>query len=254
MGKTRILLFELLSYAFTQHALRELRAHTSMWTEALRANSPLGLLGRAGHEGTRAMASEITERQAHWPFHLAGDSGARLFGHRAWLSWRLLALLELPSLTLSELPTLSKDLQVLIEATRSQPETAETVSANTVQEILLRFSRDPACNGIKGKWLRNALKLTRHVEDSVVEKRLEHAVAHAFTVLQSLFNERGEHAAAPISSRFVACAALFLHLQDSHCKERLGSWQPFRVHGQVRASHERHHNAQALRHQRSARR
>ena len=225
----RILPYDVLSYAFTQNALRELRAHTSMWTEALKAKAPEGLLGRAGHEGTRTMASEIMKRQAHWPFHLAGDSGACLFGHRAWVSWRVLALLELPLLTLPELPPLSKDLQALIEATRSEPQPGESVSANAVEEVLLSFLRDPACKGLKGAWLRRALQLPRDVEDSVVEKRLEHAVAHAFTVLQSLFHERSEHETTSISPRFVACAALFLHLQDSHWKERLGTWQPFRV-------------------------
>ena len=81
------------------------------------------------------------------------------------------------------------------------------------------------------------MKLPRDVEDSVVEKRLEHAVAHAFTVLQNLFEESSEHEKASISPRFVACAALFLHLQDSHCKERLGAWQPFCVqHKSARAT------------------
>ena len=91
----------------------------------------------------------MLERQAHWPFHLAGDSGARLSNHRAWVSWRLLALLELPSLTLCELPSLSKDLQELIEATRSSAQTSEALSAETVQEILVSFFHDPACNHIK---------------------------------------------------------------------------------------------------------
>ena len=158
-----------------------------MWTDARKANAPSGLLGRAGQEHRRTMASEMMERQAHWPFHLARDSGARLFNHRAWLSWRFLALLELPALTLSELPLLSNDLQALIEATRSGPETVESLSAETVLEILLNFLQDPACNHIKGMWLRRALKLTRQAEDSVVEKQLQQAVAHAFTVLQSLF-------------------------------------------------------------------
>ena len=76
------------SYAFTQHALRDLRARTSLWTETLRASQPRGLLGRAGREQSRAMTSEMIVRGAHWPFHLAGDSGARLFDHRAWVSWR----------------------------------------------------------------------------------------------------------------------------------------------------------------------
>ena len=64
---------------------------------------------------------------------------------------------------------------------------------------------------------------------SVVEKQLQQAVAHAFTVLQSLFNKRDAHATALISPRVVACAALFLHLQDGHCTEAVGAWQPFRV-------------------------
>ena len=85
----------------------------------------------------------------HWPFHLAGDYGARLFNHRAWVSWRFLALLELPSQTFSELPLLSKDLQSLIEATRYSPETGESLSAETGLESLLSFLHNPACNHIK---------------------------------------------------------------------------------------------------------
>ena len=140
---------EIRCYAFTQHALRELRAHTSRWTDARKATQPTGLLGRAGHEHTRATASEIIGRRTHWPFHLAGDSGACLFDHRAWVSWRFLALLELPSLSLCELPSLSKDLQALIEATRSSAETGEPLSARTVEEILFAFSHDPACADAK---------------------------------------------------------------------------------------------------------
>ena len=238
MQRTRELPFEIRSYAFTQHAVRELRAHTSMWADARKANAPPGLLGRPGLEHTRTTASDMMERQAHWPFHLAGDSGARLFNHRAWVSWRFLALLELPSLTFSELPLLSNGLQTLIEATRSTPETGESVSAETVLEILLSFLHDPACNHIQGMWLRRALKLTRQAEDSVVEKQMQQAVAHAFTVLQSLFNKRDAHATALVSPRFVACAALFLHLQDRHCTEAVGAWQPFRVQERsARATH-----------------
>ena len=134
--------------------MRELRAHTRTWADARTANTPSGLLGRLGLEHTRTTASEMMERQAHWPFHLAADSGARLFNHRAWLSWRFLALLELPSLTLSELPVLSDDLQALIAATRSSAETDEPVSTETVLEILLDCLHDPASNHIKGTWLR----------------------------------------------------------------------------------------------------
>ena len=77
MQRTRELPFEIRSYAFTQHAVRELRAHTSMWADARKANAPSGLLGRPGLEHTRTTASDMMERQAHWPFHLAGDSGVR---------------------------------------------------------------------------------------------------------------------------------------------------------------------------------
>ena len=63
---------EIRSYALTQHAVRELRAHTSMWTDARKADAPLPLLGRAGQEHTRTTVSDMMERAAHWPFHLAG--------------------------------------------------------------------------------------------------------------------------------------------------------------------------------------
>ena len=221
--------FEIQSYAFTQHAMRELRAHTDNWADARKATAPAGLLGREGHEHMRTMASEMLQRQAHWPFHLAGDSGARLFNHRAWISWRVLALLELPSLTLCELPSLSKDLQALIEVTRADAPTGESLSAETVQDTLVSFLHDPACDHFKGRWLRHALKLTGASEDAVVEERLMQAVAHAFTVLQSLCNQRGEHATASITPRFVACAALFLHLQDCHYTKTVDDWQPFHV-------------------------
>ena len=91
-----------------------------MWADARTANAPSGLLGRLVLEPTRTTASDMMGRQAHWPFHLAGDYGARFFTHRAWVCWRVLALLELPSLTFSELPLMSNGLQALIEATRRQ--------------------------------------------------------------------------------------------------------------------------------------
>ena len=101
--------FEIRSYAFTQYALRELRAHTGHWRDVCQATAPSGLLGRRGQEHIRTMASEMVAGQAHWPFNLSGYSGVRLLNHRASISWRLLALVEFPSLTLSERPTLSKD-------------------------------------------------------------------------------------------------------------------------------------------------
>lgn len=49
---------EVRNYAFTHHVSRELRAHTSMWTNALKATQPGCLLGRARLQQNRAMASE----------------------------------------------------------------------------------------------------------------------------------------------------------------------------------------------------
>ena len=118
--------------AFTQHALRELLAQTTTWTGTIKTRAPTGLLGRAGQEHLRTMASDITANPACWPFHLAGDSGQSLFNHRAWLSWRFLALIELPELTVPELPCLSKDLHALIEATRAKAQTDEFLSGSTV--------------------------------------------------------------------------------------------------------------------------
>ena len=81
------------------------------------------------------------------------------------------------------------------------------------------------------------MKLSEQCEDSVVEERLLHVVDHAFTVLQSLCNQNGEHATASITPRFVACAALFLHLQDYHYTQKVDDWQPFHVqHRSSRAS------------------
>ena len=216
---------QICSYAFTQHVLRELRAHTSLWTETVKATQPRGMLARPGLEQTRAMTSDIVARRKHWPFHLAGDSGVRLFNHRAWISWRYLALLELPSFSLCELPMLSTDLQALIETTRSQITTVEPIAPNRVEEIRFEMLSDPA----KALWLRRALKLTQQSEDSVVKEQLLSVVTHAFTVLQSPMKDLAAHETSMISPRFVACVALFLHLQNEHCKERTGAWQPFFV-------------------------
>ena len=68
---------ELCKYAFVQHALRELRAHTSLWSSNLKSTAPKGFAGRAGYEHCRANVGDVISMQAHWPFHLAGDSGGQ---------------------------------------------------------------------------------------------------------------------------------------------------------------------------------
>ena len=77
-----------------------------------------------------------------------------MFNHRAWISWRYLALLEMPSRSFTELPTLSQDLQALIEATRAGAQRSEALAADTAEEILLSFFYDPADSHAKALWLR----------------------------------------------------------------------------------------------------
>ena len=143
--------------------------------------------------------------QAHWPFHLAGDSGVRLFEHRAWLSWRYLVLLELPALSLWQLPPLGSQLQHLIEQTRSNAQPDENFSAHAVEKILLDFFHDSSNSHAKARWLRRAMKLPKQCDDELVEERLKRAVAECFVLLQSR---------VLVSPRYIACAALFLHLQS----------------------------------------
>ena len=95
-------------------------------------------------------------------------------------------------------------------------------------DILLSFFPDPACK-LKGMWIRRALKLPTASAGSIVEQRLHQAVVHAFTALQSLLQSRDDHATTLLSPRFVACVAIYLHLQDGHCRERMSVWQPLRV-------------------------
>ena len=91
------------------------------------------------------------------------------------------------------------------------------------------FFHDSMCNGAKAVWLRIALGLKSNSENSVVEEHLRNASVHVVTVLQSLVSNRNDATDIVLSPRLVACVALFLYLQDQHCKEALGDWQPFRV-------------------------
>ena len=140
-GTFRRLDLDFALFAFTQHTLRELRAHTSMWTETLRSTAPPALIGRAGAEHLRANVADLISGQTAWPFNLAGDSGATLFTHRAWLSWRYLALLELSEYSsVWQLPLLSTDLQSLIEKVRSCQQSDQHIDANrTGSELALSW-------------------------------------------------------------------------------------------------------------------
>ena len=135
-GKHSFISTEVARYAFTQHALRELRAHTSMLPVGGSAAKPSELDGRGGTQDTRASVSDIMQRQTCWPFHLAGDSGDCLFNHRSWLSWRFFALLELPFCSVHELPLTSAQLQSCIEAKRTNTPHSAQVDALAVEQIL----------------------------------------------------------------------------------------------------------------------
>ena len=128
--------------------------------------------GRDGSEHLRPKVTEIMSSQAAWPFHLAGDSGATLFEHRAWLSWRYLALLELPDKSVWQLPLLSTELQSLIENVRRSAQSEERLDSIAVEQILFDFLHDPTDSYAKRHWLRRARKLSQTCEDSAVEERL----------------------------------------------------------------------------------
>ena len=50
------------------------------------------MAGRPGNEQRRANPKDIFSMRATWPFHLARDFGASLFGQRAWLAkWPIMA-------------------------------------------------------------------------------------------------------------------------------------------------------------------
>ena len=221
---------KLCMYAFIQHALRELRAHWATWTASAQGDPPRGLRGRAGLEHCLRNAIDlhavaVLQDPPAWPFHLAGDSGVRLFEHRAWLSWRYLALLELPTLELWQLPPLSAELEALINSTRTQAARDGQLDEHTVTAVLVEFLHDASGHHAKGRWLRRALKLGAECEEALVLEQLDLAVTHTFAVLQSLLT-RMPDAELKLSARALACIALVLHLQRSTTETSLGFWQP----------------------------
>ena len=169
--------------------------------------------------------------RATWPFHFAGDSGASLFGQRAWLSWRFLALLELPKLEIWELPMQSDELQTLIRSTRSSACSVASLGAQAVLRILLEFLSDPRDNNAKARWLRRAMA-TRGVklDAHVVKDRLGTAVEDCFALLQSQLDHTLQSASVELSARYVATVALFLYLQSLHQRNQdFGGWQAWTV-------------------------
>ena len=143
--------------AFCQYVLRHIRAYAEKLTDVQRSAAPPILAGRPGNELRRANPKDVFCMRATWPFHLAGDSEASLFGQRAWLSWRFLALLELPKLDIWELPMQSGELQNLITSTRSSACSVASLDAQAVLQILLEFLNDPRGNNAKARWLHRAV-------------------------------------------------------------------------------------------------
>ena len=165
------------AYAFCQYVLRQIRAYAEKLTDVQRSAAPPILVGRPGNELRRANPRDIFCMRATWPFHLARDSEVSLFGQRAWLSWRFLALLELPKLDIWELPMQSGELQNLITSTRSSACAVASLDAQAVLHILLGFLNDPRENNAKSLWLHRAVVTTRKKFDAqVLADRLETAV------------------------------------------------------------------------------
>ena len=165
------------AYAFCQYVLRHIRVYAEKLTNVQRSVAPPILVGGPGNEHRRANPKEVFCMRATWPLHHAGDSGASLFGQRAWLSWRFLALLELPKLDIWELPMQSGELQNLIKSTRSSACSVASLDAQAVLQILLEFLNGPRDNNAKARWLHRALVTPgKKCDAQVLADRLETAV------------------------------------------------------------------------------
>ncbi len=134
-------------------------------------------------------------------------------------------------LALRELPLLSTDLQSLIETMRSDAQPEERLDASAVEQILFDFLHNTSDSYAKRRWLRRAMKLTQTCADSLVEERLQIAVAQCFAVLQSLLNNTGGETLVCLSSRYIACVALFLYLQHSNSRssDSMSLWHPVKI-------------------------
>ncbi len=213
-------------YAACQYFLRQINTHAEKFTDVQRSTTPPIFANRPGNEQREANPNDVFSMRATWPFHFAGDSGASLFGQRAWLSWRFLALLELPKLQIWELPMQSTQLQNLIQSTRSSACSVASLDAQAVLRILLEFLNDPRDNNAKARWLRQAMA-TRGVklDAQSITQSLGTAVEDCFAMLQSKLIQNVHSASVELSARYVATVALFLYLQSLHRNQEFGRWQ-----------------------------
>ena len=119
-----------------------------------------------------------------------------------------------------------------METTRSNARTVRHLGVSAVEEVLLGFIRDSSDSHAKARWLRRAMMLPCTCDDHVVEERLQRAVVDCFAVLQSLLSDTSEDNALLLSPQYIACAALFLHLQSLVAKDSVSFWLPMRMQEQ----------------------
>ena len=98
-----------------------------------------------------------------------------------------------------------KLIDVTTQHTRSDAQPDENFDAHAVEDVLFTFFHDSSDSHAKARWLRRAMKLPKQCDDELVEERLQRAVADCFVLLQGR---------VLVSARYIACVALFLHLQS----------------------------------------
>ena len=217
---------DILVYTYYQHALAQLRKHVEAWPAVEGQTAPAALSRRASRATSQGNASSLLTAQDRWPFDCAGDDRELLFHHRAWLSWRFLALIELPStVKLWQLPFASSELESVIQGERARLEPPGRLDAPALEEILHEFFHDPWASHAKGRWLRRAMSLPSNCEEAKVLEKLHQCVENALVVLQSL-QANNERTPSALSARTAACIALYLYLQTLTPAAGLTCWQP----------------------------
>jgi len=114
------------------------------------------------------------------PFGLlqAMEKKGKVFGADASLSWRFVALIELPHAKFQSFPFSHETLLEMIKQQRRQVVTAVDVVASDLRTILQAFYEDVWSVGAKAQWLCKALRLNRKREDKdeQVNELLDEAV------------------------------------------------------------------------------
>ena len=132
---------------------------------------------------------EPIAQQLPMPFGLlqAMEKQGTVFGADACLSWRFVALIELPHVKFQSFPFSLRMILEMIKQQRQQMVAAGDVVASDLRTILLEFYDDDWSCGAKAKWLCKALRLKSKKEDKdeKVNELLDQAVNEFFTDLEA---------------------------------------------------------------------